>query len=136
MPTESIPMNFLPSAMKPSRGIPPLLVLLLLTFFLPLGPRASERDTRAGAEAATTTAATPPPATGEALPAPPPAEAAPPPAGCGQADDREAFRTLKQRYRQDPTGVRARLGMCRRGQDDHGGWRHRHRHGGEQWQNP
>ncbi len=42
------------------------------------------------------------------------------------------MRTLREQYRQDPTGVRARLGMCRRGQGGHGGGHHRHYRGGEQ----
>ncbi len=40
---------------------------------------------------------------------------------------------LRQRYGHDPTGVRARLGMCRRGRDGHGKGRHRHLHGGNRW---
>ncbi len=46
-------------------------------------------------------------------------------------DNEDDLQTLRQRYRHDPTGVRARLGMCRRGQGGgygpHGG-----RHGGGQ----
>ncbi len=44
--------------------------------------------------------------------------------------------TMKQRYGHDPTGVRARLGMCRRGQGrhGHGGGRHRQFRGGNRWQ--
>lgn len=49
------------------------------------------------------------------------------------------LQTLKQRYLHDPTGVRARLGMCRRGQDGHGphrgGQQRRHR-GAEPWDEP
>ena len=42
--------------------------------------------------------------------------------------------TMKQRYDQDPTGARARLGMCRKGmrQDGQGG-RHRRFRGGHRW---
>lgn len=48
-----------------------------------------------------------------------------------EQDNEDNLQTLRQRYRHDPTGVRARLGMCRRGQGGgygpHGG-----RHGGGQ----
>lgn len=42
---------------------------------------------------------------------------------------------LKHRYPQDPTGARARLGMCRRGEHGQGG-RHRRLHGGPWWNQP
>jgi len=53
------------------------------------------------------------------------------------------LQTLRQRYLQDPTGVRARLGMCRRGRDGHGphggphrgGHQRRHRWA-ESWDEP
>lgn len=35
----------------------------------------------------------------------------------------EDLPTLRQRYGQDATGVRARLGMCRHGHGGHGQWR-------------
>ncbi|MGD9949215.1 MAG: hypothetical protein AB7U29_12150 [Desulfobulbus sp.] len=41
-------------------------------------------------------------------------QSGPPP----EAQNSEDLQALRQRYGQDPTGVRARLGMCRRG---HGG---------------
>jgi len=43
--------------------------------------------------------------------------------------------SVQQQYPQDPTGVRARLGMCRKGQGGHGGGGHhrRFRGGGMQW---
>jgi hypothetical protein len=40
---------------------------------------------------------------------------------------------MRQRYGHDPTGVRARLGMCRKGRGGHGKGRHRHFHGGNRW---
>jgi hypothetical protein len=42
---------------------------------------------------------------------------------------------LKHRYPQDPTGARARLGTCRRGEHGQGG-RHRRLHGGPWWNQP
>jgi len=56
-------------------------------------------------------------------------------AGNGQTEETVDIQTLKQRYNRDSTGVRARLGMCRQGQGGHGGGRHRHHRGGEQWNN-
>jgi hypothetical protein len=56
-------------------------------------------------------------------------------AGNGQTEETVDIQTLKQRYNQDSTGVRARLGMCRQGQGGHGGGRHRRHRGGEQWNN-
>jgi hypothetical protein len=43
--------------------------------------------------------------------------------------------SVQQQYPQDPTGVRARLGMCRKGQGGHGGGGHHHRfrRGDAQW---
>lgn len=62
------------------------------------------------------------------------AEAGGQPAGEeNRAEAGEEYQHLRHRYRQDPTGVRARLGMCRGG--GHCG-QHRHRHGGSPWANP
>jgi len=102
-----------------------LFFLLLLAVLLPFGLRAAETGERA---AFTAQAA---PAADAAVPSPAPAEATPQPAA-GQPDEEEAFQALKHRYRQDPTGVRARLGLCRRGQGERGGGHHHHRHGAEQ----
>ena len=126
-------MNFLPSCMKLPRGNNPLLVLLLLTLCLPLGLQAAEPGDRVTPEAAASSqAGTAPPA--EALsPLPAVDEGATPPASGRQSEERATFQAMKQRYRQDPTGVRARLGMCRRGQEGHGGGPHRRHRGGEQW---
>ncbi|MCL1979623.1 MAG: hypothetical protein FWG62_00910 [Proteobacteria bacterium] len=44
-----------------------------------------------------------------------------------EGENPQEYQYLRHRYRQDPTGVRARLGMCREGHE--GGHRHRHRHG-------
>lgn len=43
--------------------------------------------------------------------------------------------SVQRQYPEDPTGVRARLGMCRKGQGGHGGGGHhrRFRGGGMQW---
>lgn len=62
------------------------------------------------------------------------------PAAWQDADGTEPdLQALKQRYPHDPTGVRARLGMCRRGQSGHGphggGQQRRHR-GTEPWDEP
>ena len=54
----------------------------------------------------------------------------------GQAESGPTLRTLKERYRQDRTGVRARLGLCRHGMDGRPKGPHRHRHGDEKWQAP
>lgn len=126
-------MNFLPLFMKLPRGNNPLWVLLLLTLFLPLGLQAAEPGDRAAPEAAAPSqAGTAPPAEAvspnQALD-----EGATPPASGDQTEEKATFQAMKQRYRQDPTGVRARLGMCRRGQDGHGGGPHRRHRGGEQW---
>lgn len=119
------PMNFLPACMKPPRGNNPLLVLLLLTLCLPLGLQAAEPGDRVTPEAAA------PSQTGTAPPALD--EGPTPPASGDQTGEQAAFQAMKKRYRQDPTGVRARLGMCRRGQAGHDGGPHRRHRGGEQW---
>ncbi|MBV5318669.1 MAG: hypothetical protein JZU50_12780 [Desulfobulbaceae bacterium] len=63
------------------------------------------------------------------LPAPPdPSQAAP-----GETNDLNA---LRQRYGHDPTGVRARLGLCGRGQGGPGCGQHRRYRGGNQWNTP
>ena len=64
-------------------------------------------------------------ATGTALP-----EKAATQATADSAATKEEMRELKAHYRQDPTGVRARLGMCRRGESGGHPGRHRRFHGG------
>jgi hypothetical protein len=49
------------------------------------------------------------------------------------SEDTTDILTMKQRYGHDPTGVRARLGMCRKGRYGHGKGRHRHFRGGNRW---
>jgi len=51
----------------------------------------------------------------------------------GNIDDLDA---TKQRYDRDPTGARARLGLCGRGKGGPGCGRHRGHHGGNQWRQP
>lgn len=126
-------MNFLPSFMKPPRGNNPLLVLLLLTLCLPLGLQAAEPGDRATPEAAAPSQAGAAPPAEAVSPSPALDEGATPPANNDQTEERATFQAMKQRYRQDPTGVRARLGMCRKGQAGHGGGPHRRHRGGEQW---
>lgn len=57
------------------------------------------------------------------------------PSSDGSPDAGEDVQSLKQRYPHDPTGVRARLCMCRRGEQGHDGRRHRF-HGGQRWNQP
>jgi hypothetical protein len=115
----------LPSAMKPSPARTPFLFLLLLALCMPLDLQAVETGDTTPSEA--------PPAVQAA---PPPAEGTVQPASDGQPREQQELQALRQRYRQDPTGVRARLGMCRRGQGGHGGGHYRHRHGDERWPTP
>lgn len=109
-----------------------LLALLLLTCCPPWRLQAAEAEPQQSATAS--------PAPSEQAPRPAPnCPAAYPPTADGQQtqqadsvqDNEDDLQTLRQRYRHDPTGVRARLGMCRRGQGGghgpHGG-----RHGGGQ----
>jgi len=78
-----------------------------------------------------------PPCTAGAPPVPRPAAEAPTQetaeAAPGNAADLDA---TKQRYDRDPTGVRARLGLCGRGKGGPGCGRHRRYHGGNQWNQP
>jgi len=56
--------------------------------------------------------------------------------GTTTPEEEANIRAMNQRYGQDATGVRARLGMCRQGQGGQGrGYRHRFR-GGNQWNQP
>jgi hypothetical protein len=50
--------------------------------------------------------------------------------------EQEALQTLKHRYRQDHTGVRARLGMCRNSDGEPSCGQHRHRFRGGREQEP
>jgi hypothetical protein len=74
---------------------------------------------------------TPAPAT----PAAPSPESTPQPSPVAPPETIENGPCLKHRYPQDPTGARARLGMCRGGEHGQGG-RHRHLHGGPWWNQP
>ncbi len=73
--------------------------------------------------------------------APATSSAAPSPANTSQPSPKSPPETieeepcLKHRYPQDPTGARARLGTCRRGEHGQGG-RHRRLHGGPWWNQP
>lgn len=70
-----------------------------------------------------------------AAPAAPSPESASQPSPAAPPDTIEDGPCLKHRYPQDPTGARARLGMCRRGEHGQGG-RHRRLHGGPWWNQP
>jgi hypothetical protein len=52
------------------------------------------------------------------------------------ANEQKALQELKHRYRQDHTGVRARLGLCRRCEGEPGCGPHRHRFRGGREQEP
>ena len=68
----------------------------------------------------------------QAVPSP---ESTPQPNPAAQPDTIEDGPCLKHRYPQDPTGTRARLGMCRRGEQGRGG-RHHRPPGGPWWNQP
>lgn len=70
-----------------------------------------------------------------ATPAAPSPESTPQPSPKTPPDTVEDTPCLKHRYPQDPTGARARLGTCRRGEHGQGG-RHRRLHGGPWWNQP
>ncbi|MDR2550291.1 MAG: hypothetical protein LBD10_08860 [Desulfobulbus sp.] len=101
--------------MTPSSRIRPLFLLLLFLIWLPFDGQTAG-----------------PPAT---APTPAPPAAMPPENSSGQpvgpprteSDQEKEYQDLRHRYRHDPTGVRARLGMCREEHD--GGHRHGHGHG-------
>lgn len=108
------------------------LLALLLLACCPPHLQAAEAEPQ---QSATASAA---PSEQAARPAPNCPAAHPPTADAQQTqqadtvqDNEAELQTLRQRYRHDPTGVRARLGVCRRGQGGgygpHGG-----RHGGGQ----
>jgi len=121
-------MPFLPSSMKLLRRNNTFFLLLLLAFSLPLLLQAAEKAPSeapvAYPPANSATSVTPVPDGGEQQQA-----------GNGQTEETVDIQTLKQRYNRDSTGVRARLGMCCKGKGGHGGGRHRHHRGGEQWNN-
>ncbi|WP_319588405.1 hypothetical protein [uncultured Desulfobulbus sp.] len=108
-----------------------LFLLLLLAFSLPLLLLAAKADNRAPSEAPVAY----PPANSESSVTPVPDGGEQQQADNGQTEETVDIQTLKQRYNQDSTGVRARLGMCRQGQNGHGGGRHCRHRGGEQWNN-
>lgn len=122
-----------------------LLALLLLACCPPQPLQAAEAEPQ---QSATTSAA---PAEQATRPGPNCPAAYPPTADAQQAQQADAgqdneaeLQTLRQRYRHDPTGVRARLGMCRRGQGGgygphggrHGGGQQRRQRGIEPWTAP
>ncbi len=113
-------MAFLPSSMQPSNRAKLLPLLLCLALALPAWFQASARAAdSSGQEQATAPAAS---AAGQ------PPEPLPP----ETADDTTS---VQRQYPEDPTGVRARLGLCRKGQDGPGGGGHhrRFRGGGMRW---
>jgi hypothetical protein len=117
----SHPCSSLPDASQRIRCRPLVLLIVvaaLSLFDLPRVIAAEETETQ--------TTATPAAPSPESAVQPP--EAAPP-------DTIEDGPCLKHRYPQDPTGARARLGMCRRGEHGQGG-RHRRPHGGPWWNQP
>jgi hypothetical protein len=125
-------MPFLHSSMKLLRRNNTLFFLLLLAFSLPLLLYAAETDNRAPSEAPVAY----PSVTSAPSVTPVPDEGEQRQADNGQTEETVDIQTLKQRYNQDSTGVRARLGMCRQGQGGHGGGRHHRYRGGEQWTTP
>lgn len=54
----------------------------------------------------------------------------------GPGEEPADLEALRQRYNQDPTGVRARLGFCGRGRGGPGCGRHRRGGGGPRWNRP
>ena len=112
---------FLPSSMKLPRRNNLFLWFFFLAIMLPLPLHAAEGDVGTSAENKVTATA---PTGNEQQQT----KAVPP-------DETVDMQTLREQYRQDPTGVRARLGMCRKGQGGHGGGCHRRHRGGEQWNN-
>lgn len=54
----------------------------------------------------------------------------------GPGEEPADLEALRQRYNQDPTGVRARLGFCGRGRGGPGCGRHRYGGGGPRWNRP
>jgi hypothetical protein len=104
--------------------------ILILLFSLPQLPQAAEMGNRGRPEAAS---AQPPAANSASLP-PALQKNEEKHSGNGPNENPNDIQVLKQRYNRDATGVRARLGMCRKEQGGPGGHHRRHR-GGEQWNN-
>jgi|GEM_PF-3178657 len=128
--------------MKPRLSHPtPLLLILVLALTLLLGPgpaATADQDGTTATPAATPRERIPPCAADESPPARPAAdaEAVESEASEGQPDEAVDFRAMKRRYGRDATGVRARLGMCRKGGNGQNGGPHRHFRGGERWNTP
>lgn len=119
--------------MKPQPNLTNNLLALLALLLLACCPPHLQAAEAEPQQSATASAA---PSEQATRPAPNCPAAHPPTADAQQTqqadtDNEDDLHTLRQRYRHDPTGVRARLGMCRRGQGGgygpHGG-----RHGGGQ----
>lgn len=115
-----------------------LCLLLLLLWLIVSGPLPLWADAPVGSAVPAPAIEQPAaPSSGATTIAPPSTEPTRP------ADDNQRavpsdIQVLKERYGQDPTGVRARLGMCRRGPGGQGMHRgqnghHRHWRGGERW---
>lgn len=118
----------------------PLFLILALATALLLGPEtAATEDQGSTTPAATTQERIPPCA----------AQGSPPVRSAADAETVESettegqkteeavdCRAMKRRYNRDATGVRARLGMCRKGKNGQGGGQHRHFRGGDRWNTP
>jgi len=121
--------------MKPRlRHTAPLLYILVLALALLLGTETAataDQDSSTPTPAATTQGRIPPCAAEKSPLIRPAAEAE----AVGQSDEAVDFRAMKRRYGRDATGVRARLGMCRKGNGQSGG-PHRHFRGGDRWNSP
>jgi hypothetical protein len=130
------------SSMKPRLTDPaPLFLVLVLSVALLLGPETdaiADQGSTTATPAATTQEKIPPCAAEGSPPVRPAAdaEAVEPAAPGGQADQAIDCRAMKRRYSRDATGVRARLGMCRKGGNGQSGGPHRHFRGGERWNTP
>jgi hypothetical protein len=133
-------------SMKPRLSqTPPLVLILALAVALLLGPGTAATADQAGQadSAITTPVATTqeriPPCVANGSPSVRPATeggAVEPEAVEGQTNQAVDFRAMKRRYGRDATGVRARLGMCRKGENGQSGGPHRRFRGGDRWNTP
>jgi hypothetical protein len=122
------PFSSLLSFMKLRHRYSIFLFLALLVFFVP--PILHGAEMCNGAPAKAPAELSPADAAPSVLPQP--EEGAKKQAANSQTEETNELQTLKQRYNKDSTGVRARLGMCRKEQGGHGGHHRRYR-GGERW---